>query len=75
MAATYILISALAGDRVPGVEISSPESPVEWADLPRSAQSWAVELGYGSEGELLYVADESAAIPLGFEWIAVGGGA
>jgi hypothetical protein len=52
------LISAAVGDQVPGVDIASPDSPIDYNDLPADAQAWATEQGFGRDDtELIYVVD------------------
>lgn len=61
------LISATQGDQVPGTEISDPECPIEWGDLPADAQQWAEAQGYGEdESELLYVVPPEDEAPEGY---------
>ncbi|MFJ7418008.1 hypothetical protein ACIQXD_05265 [Streptomyces uncialis] len=64
----WVLVSAVPGDDVPGTEISDPDSPLDFADLPAEAQEWAAAQGYGpdSPDELLYVLDEDDTVPAGF---------
>lgn len=71
MTAPYTLISANTGDLVPGVELSDPDCPLAWDDLPEDAQEWAEAQGYDGEddSELLYVLmddDEDEGVPAGF---------
>lgn len=65
----YILVSALVGDRVDGIEVSDPKCPIDLRDHP-DAMAWAEGQGYGPDNpdELVYVqrADE-ADVPAGFE--------
>lgn len=62
----FTLVSAATGDRVPGVEISDPESPISWEHLPPDAQGWAEAQGYGSDdAELLYVLRDGEQAPAG----------
>ncbi len=61
------LVSANAGDTVPGIEISDPDSPITWESLPAAAQQWATEQGYGDDdSELLYVLKSDDEVPGGF---------
>ncbi|MFE4832933.1 hypothetical protein [Streptomyces sp. NPDC056672] len=65
--AVWVLISASPGDCVPGTEISAPDSPLDWDDLPADARAWATAQGYGNtDGELLYVLSEDDAVPDGY---------
>ncbi|MEU0991240.1 hypothetical protein [Streptomyces sp. NPDC005953] len=60
----FALVSAQQGDLVTGVEISSPESPLDWPSLTRAVQTWATTQGYGDDdAELLYVLAEGDEIP------------
>lgn len=71
---TYTLVSALVGDWVPSAaaEISSPESPITWEDLPAPAREWATAHGYGAdEAELLYVIPGRQDLPVGFATLVV----
>jgi prevent-host-death family protein len=64
---TITLISATSGDHVTGVELGDPASRVEFHELPKAAQDWAREQGYGTdESELVYVLDDGEAVPAGF---------
>ncbi|WP_239404621.1 hypothetical protein [Frankia sp. Cj3] len=68
----YIFVSAIAGDRVPGIEISDPDCPVTWDDLPQEARRWARTQGYGGdEGELLYVLTPGQDVPDGHPSLAI----
>lgn len=62
-----ILISAMSGDSVPGVEVSDPECPIDIRDYPE-AMTWASAQGWNYEDsdELVYVADADDGIPGGF---------
>lgn len=61
------LVCAVQGDQVPGVEISAPDSPIEWADLPADARAWAEAQGYGKDdAELLYVLSDDDSAPAGY---------
>ena len=58
---TYMLISAVPGDRVPGTEVSAPDCPIDIHDYP-DAVAWARSHGWGDDlDELVYVADPSEA--------------
>lgn len=66
------LVSATQGDIVPGVEISDPDSPIEWADLDDAARQWAEQQGYGDDdSELLYVLTEGQEPPDGFPTLTI----
>jgi hypothetical protein len=69
MATIYTLVSAVPGDLIPGTELGGPDCPLEWADLPESAQKWAAGRGYGLDDpeELVYVLTEGDGVPPGFE--------
>lgn len=61
------LVSATQGDTVPGVEISDPDCPIDWHNLPADAKAWAEAQGYGADDtELLYVLDAGHGAPEGF---------
>lgn len=64
---TYTLVSATQGEIVPGVEISDPDAPLGWWDLPADAQEWATAQGYGEDdAELLYILGAEDDAPEGF---------
>lgn len=68
---TYILVSALSGDAVPGIEVSDPECPVDITAHP-AALAWARAQGWGiDDDELVYVVDPRVddvdAVPSGSE--------
>lgn len=63
------LVSAAPGDAVPGVELSDPDCPITWPELPKPAQKWASSQGYGPDNpdELLYVLSQEDSVPSGFK--------
>jgi len=65
---TVTLVSAYAGDRIPGIEISDPTSRVSWDDLDDETQEWAWSLGYGPDNpdELLYILPPGVEVQPGF---------
>lgn len=64
---TWTLVSALAGDRVPGVEVSDPECPIDIHDYPEAVE-WAEAQGWGNDpNELVYVIpDDGTEVPTGY---------
>lgn len=68
----HVLISALQHDRVPGVEVSTPECPIDIHDYPE-AVAWAQAQGWGPDpAELIYVADADAQISPGYPTYQLG---
>ena len=73
----YVLISAMTGDHVHGVEVSDPDCPIDIQQYP-DALDWATRQGWGPDAsdELIYVQPaEDRDVPDGFASYLVSTGA
>jgi hypothetical protein len=64
----YVLVSAMVGDVISGVEAGDPAAPIDIRDYPE-ALAWALQQGYGPHNpdELVYIQEEDqTCVPAGW---------